>query len=306
MDTAASSRLAQTDGADIVRRHRRAVFLMAATAAMWSSAGVLTRHLERAASFEVTFWRSLFAALAVLVYLLVARGSVVNPLRATGLPGLFSGLMWSVMFTCFMVALTMTTVANTLIVMSTAPMLTAVLAWLVLREPVSGRTWVAIAAASVGLAWMFSDGLAGGHLAGMLVALAVPLASSFNFIVNRRCGGRIDLVPAVFVGGCISVMATLPFAWTSLAAGQVSAHDLAILATLGVFQLGLPCVMMVHAARHLAAPEIALLALIEVLLGPLWAWLWAGEVPAGTTLAGGAVVLAALVLNEAGRGRGVR
>jgi len=279
---------------EAARQHRRAVLLMAATATMWSSAGVVTRQLESAASFEVTFWRSLFAALCVAIYLLVERGSVLRPLRAAGLPGLFSGLMWSVMFTCFMVALTMTTVANTLIVMSTAPMLTALLAWAVLREPVSGRTWVAIAAASAGLAWMFSDGLAAGHLAGMLVALAVPLASSFNFIINRRVGSRVDLV---------SALATLPMAWPALAAGRISAHDLALLAFLGVFQLGLPCVMMVHAARRLAAPEIALLALIEVLLGPLWAWLWAGENPAGSTLAGGAVVLAALVFNEAGRWR---
>jgi drug/metabolite transporter (DMT)-like permease len=72
---------------------------------------------------------------------------------------------------------------------------------------------------------------------------------------------------------------------------------------LGFFQLGLPCMLLVIAARHLSATELALLALLEVLLGPLWAWLGAGEVPAATTVIGGTLVLAALVLNEAAAAR---
>ena len=278
--------------------HRRAIALMAGTAALWSMAGVITRQLERAASFEVTFWRSLFAALVVGLVLLVERGGLWRPLRAAGWPGLVSGVMWSVMFTCFMVALTLTTVANTLIVMSVAPILTAVLARLFLAEPIAPRTWLAIGLASLGLAWMFGDGLAGGQFTGMAVAAAVPLAASINFILNRHHGDRVDLIPAVMVGGVLSALYTLPFAWPAVRAGLISGHDLALLAVLGVFQLGLPCVLMVKAARHLAAPEIALLALIEVLLGPIWAWLGAGEVPAASTLQGGAVVLVALVWNS--------
>jgi drug/metabolite transporter (DMT)-like permease len=86
----------------------------------------------------------------------------------------------------------------------------------------------------------------------------------------------------------------LPLAWPL----QASLHDVAILAILGFFQLGLPCMLMVRASRGLSAPEISLLALLEVLLGPLWAWLGAGEVPAQETLIGGALVVAALVFNE--------
>ena len=96
---------------------------------------------------------------------------------------------------------------------------------------------------------------------------------------ERTCG-RVDLVPAVFLGGSISAAIMLP------------------LALLGVFQLGLPCMLMVIAARHLSAPEISLLALLEVVLGPLWAWLGAGEVLASGTVLGGLLVLGALVANE--------
>lgn len=274
--------------------------LMLLVTTLWSSAGVVTRQLEHAQTFEVTFWRSIFAALCVALYLLLVRRDFFRSLRALGWPGLFSGLMWSVMFSCFMIALTLTTVANTLIVMSVAPVLTALMAKLFLRErAIPARTWVAIGLASFGLAWMFGHGFQGGHVAGMLVAFGVPLASASNFIITRKFGSTIDLIPAVFVGGVISALMMLPFAWSELSAGAISAHDLSLLAALGIFQLGLPCMLMVRAARHLSAPELALLALFEVLLGPIWAWLGAGEVPAASTLTGGAVVLGALIFNEA-------
>jgi len=290
---------------DAARRstHARAIVLMIVAAALWSIAGVVTRHLsphmQAEGRFEITFWRSLFAALTVAGYFVLVRREGLRPVLATGWPGLLSGGMWAVMFIFFMIALTLTTVANTLLVMSIGPLLTAVLAWLVLRAPVPGRTWVAIGAATLGMAWMFARGggaLPGGnHVAGMLVALAVPLASAVNLVLLQKTRARVDLVPAVFLGGAVSAALMLPLALPL----QAAPRDIALLAVLGIFQLGLPCMLMVVAARHLSAPEISLLALLEVVLGPLWAWLGAGEVPAAATVGGGLLVLAALVANEA-------
>jgi len=260
---------------------------MVAAPVLWSSAGVVTRHLERAQPFEQVFWRSLFAFLFVLI---CVRKS---PFKA-GWPGLFSAAMWAVMFTAFVIALSMTTVANALIVMSVSPLLTALLSLIFLKEPISARTWIATAAAGAGIAWMSYDGLEGGHLAGMLVALLIPIAAASNLIVLRRAAAKADLVPAVMLGGLASCVLALPLALPFQATGR----DLLWLAFLGVFQLGLPCMLLVIASRTLSAPEIALLALLEVVLGPLWAWLGAGETPTSATLYGGAVVLAALVLNE--------
>jgi drug/metabolite transporter (DMT)-like permease len=111
----------------------------------------------------------------------------------------------------------------------------------------------------------------------------------------------VDLVPAVLMGGVFSAAAML--AAMALADGSLmfraGATDLLLLAGLGFFQLGLPCALMVVAMRRLSAPEVALLSLLEVVLGPLWAWWGAAERPADATLAGGALVLAALVANEA-------
>jgi drug/metabolite transporter (DMT)-like permease len=149
---------------------------------------------------------------------------------------------------------------------------------------------------------MFAGGLSiesPTSVLGMSIAFGAPLASAINFVILKKRGQSIDLVPAVFLGGLISAAIMLPFAMPFI--GQL--RDVVLLAVLGFFQLGLPCMLLVVAARHLSATELALLALLEVLLGPLWAWLGAGEVPAASTVLGGALVLGALVLNELASGR---
>jgi len=281
-------------------QRRRALLLMVVAPTLWSIAGVFTRHLDAARGFEVTFWRSLFAGLCVVAVLLRQKGGAATlaMLRDGGRAQWLSGLMWAAMFVCFMIALTRTTVANTLIMMSIAPLVTALLARVVLHQQIAPRTWAAIAAAIAGICVMFADGaagLGGQHLQGMLIAAVVPLAAAINIVAIKRAGQQVDLIPAVLLGSAISAALMLPLAWPL----QASLHDITLLAVLGVFQLGLPCMLMVVAVRHLSAPEVSLLALIEVVLGPLWTWWGASEVPAGATLAGGAVVLGALVFNEA-------
>ncbi|MFC7514984.1 DMT family transporter [Herbaspirillum sp. GCM10030257] len=283
----------------LLTTHQRALLLMIIAPTLWSIAGVITRHLDAARGFEVTFWRSLFSAMAVAIVLVGQQGvaRAANTIRSAGLTGVLSGMMWCVMFVCFMIALTKTTVANTLIVMSVAPLLTAFLAWVVLKQRIPQRTWLAIAAAFIGILWMFVNGMSnvgGQHLIGMLIGGAVPVASAVNLIILKRAGQGIDLMPAVFLGSVFSALLMLPFAWPL----EASLHDVGLLAVLGFFQLGVPCLLMVKATKSLSAPEVALLSLLEVLLGPLWAWLGAGEIPARETLLGGGVVMAALVLNE--------
>ena len=276
-----------------------ALALMVVAPVLWSTAGVLARQIQSAGAFEMAFWRSSFAATFVFCALLWLQGRKPwHTLHAAGTPGLVSGAMWAVMFTLFIVALMLTTTANVLVMSSLGPLFTAVLAYFFLREPIPARAWLAIVAASIGMAAMFGAGFEAGeprHLAGMALALTIPIAGAINLVVLRRSAAHLDLMPAVMLGALISAAVTLPFALPF----QASARDLVVLASLGVFQLGVPCMLLVLVSRTLTAPEIALLALLEVVLGPLWAWLGAGEVPAGTTLIGGAIVIAALAGNEA-------
>jgi drug/metabolite transporter (DMT)-like permease len=272
---------------------------------LWSIAGVVTRHLDAARSFEVTFWRSSFNALALAAALGVARGaSLWRDLRRAAWPVWVSGLCWTVMFTAFMVAITLTTVANVLITMSVAPLITALLARIVLKHRLAPRTWAAIAAAGAGIAWMFAQEAALSRrdaLVGTLIALCVPLAAAVNWTVLQHTGdkaaatpSRDDMLLAVLIGALLSALTTLPAALPV----QASAHDLGLLALLGVVQLALPCLLAVRVSRALPAPEIALLALLEVVFGVVWAWLGANEAPSSSALSGGSVVLGALVVNE--------
>lgn len=282
--------------------HSRAVLLMIAITLMWSIAGVVTRHLESARSFEVTFWRSFFTLLSLLVILPLFQGrAVFTRIRHAGRFLWLSGVCWSIMFTAFMLALTMTSVANVLVTMAVGPFITALVARVFIGHRIPPRTWVAIAVAGVGIAWMHGSqvslGAGAGQLAGTLVALLVPMAAAVNWTVVQRSqahGEKIDLVPAVLVGAAISSLLTLPLAFPFVA----TPHDIGLLALLGLVQLAIPCVLSVVCARVLKAPEMALLALLEIIFGILLAWAGAGEVPAASVLTGGLLVIGALVANE--------
>jgi drug/metabolite transporter (DMT)-like permease len=278
--------------------HTRAVFLMVAVTLMWSIAGVITRQLEHARSFEVTFWRSFFTVLSLLVILPFFQGrQVFGKIRHGGAALWISGVCWSVMFTAFMVALTLTSVANVLVTMAVGPFLTAIVARVFIGQRIPGRTWAAIAVAGAGISYMYGAQIEGGQIAGTLVALCVPVAGAVNWTTSQRSamhGRNVDLVPAVLVGALISSIVTLPLAMPLRASG----HDVGLLALLGLVQLAIPCALSVLCARVLKAPEIALLALLEVIFGILLAWIGADEVPGRTVLTGGALVVGALIANE--------
>lgn len=282
--------------------HRRAVLLMVAVTLMWSIAGVVTRHLEAARSFEVTFWRSLFNGIALIVLLSMLRGptTLAGSIRNGGRVLWWSGLCWAVMYTAFMLALTLTTVANVLVTMAIAPLLTALVARFALGQRLATRTWAAIAVAGIGIAWMYAREVSGSdarHLLGTAVALAVPIASAVNWVLiqHNRGAAQQDMLPAVLIGALLSALVTLPLALPL----DASVRDLGLLALLGVVQLAIPCLIAVTVARSLTAPEISLLALLEVVFGVAWAWLGANEAPSMHVLGGGLLVLAALATNEA-------
>jgi drug/metabolite transporter (DMT)-like permease len=283
--------------------HRQAVRVMVMAALMWSMAGVVSRHLEYARGWEVTFWRSAFNALALLVLLPWLRGprALWQAVRGGGRALWLSGACWAVMFTAFMLALTLTTVANVLVTLSLGPLFTALASRLLLGHRLATRTWAAIAAAGLGVAWMYGHQVSTGdarQLLGTAVALAVPVAAAVNWTLLHHLKSHEsppDMLAAVLVGALISAALTAPLAWPFAA----SSRDLSLLALLGVVQLAIPCLMAVSAARVLSGPEISLLGLLEVVFGVLWAWLGAGEAPSIHVVGGGLVVLGALVANEA-------
>ena len=275
--------------------------MMVGITALWSIAGVVTRHLEQARSFEVTFWRSFFTVLSLLVILPLWQGRGVLFRMPWRSPYFWlSGVCWSVMFTAFMLALMLTAVANVLITMALGPLLTALITRIFLGYRLPLRTWGAIVLAGVGISWMYGSQLSLGapnFLLGSAVALCVPIAGAVQWTLVQKShaeGLDLDLVPSVLLGAVFSALFTLPLAWPF----QASAHDVGLLAMLGLFQLAIPCALSVVCARVLKAPEVSLLALLEIVFGIALAWWGANEAPQPSVLLGGALVLGALVLNE--------
>ncbi|WP_396268175.1 DMT family transporter [Ideonella sp.] len=276
---------------------------------LWSIAGVVTRHLDSAAAFEVTFWRSASNALALVFLLSWLQGPAAlwHGLRNGGAVLWASGACWTVMFTAFMVALTMTSVAHVLITMALAPLFTALMARAWLGQRLPARTWWAIGVAGLGITGMFANEVLNGRpqdLWGMAVALSVPVAGAAMWTLlqhhakprpaEQGSDAPTDMSTAILIGAVASALLTLPLAWPL----KASAHDIGLLAFLGVVQLAIPCVLAVKAGKVLKAPEAALLGLLEVIMGVAWTWLGASEAPSLPVLLGGALVLLALASNE--------
>lgn len=297
--------------------HSRATLTMLLVTFLWSIAGVVTRHLDSAAAFEVTFWRSASNAVALVLLLSWLQGPAAlwHGLRHGGAVLWASGACWTVMFTAFMVALTMTSVAHVLITMALAPLFTALMARALLGQRLPARTWWAIAVAGVGITGMFANEVLKGRpqdLWGMAVALTVPMAGATMWtLLQHHAKGQgsagagtptADMTSAVLIGAVASALLTLPLA-VPLSA---SAHDIGLLAFLGVAQLAIPCVLAVKAGKVLKAPEAALLGLLEVIMGVVWTWWGANESPSLPVLLGGGLVLLALASNEIVALRGTR
>ena len=269
----------------------------------WSTGGLFVRLLSFADAWEIVFWRSVFMALFVAAALaLMHRDGMPRAVRAVGWPGLLSGAFLAGQFFLFIASITRTTVANTFVLMSVSPFLAALAARAFLHERVPARTWIAMGVAFSGIVVMFSDSLDTGRLAGNLLAIGVSVLFALNVTVLRKVHAQVDMLPTVMIAGVLSIAIALPPALPF----EASARDLAILAAMGCVQLGTGCLLLVAASKRLTATEIGLLALLEPILGPIWVWVLLGENPGRLALAGGAIVLSAVLANEvyaAWRGR---
>jgi drug/metabolite transporter (DMT)-like permease len=150
-------------------------------------------------------------------------------------------------------------------------------------------------AAFAGIVVMFSDSLDTGRFAGNLLAIGVSVLFALNVTVLRKVHAHVDMLPTVMIAGLLSIAV----AWPVALPFEASARDLGVLAVMGCVQLGAGCLLMVAASKHLSATELGLLALLEPILGPVWVWVLLGEHPGRLALAGGAIVLTAVIANEA-------
>ena len=275
----------------------RGVVLVLMAGVFWSSMGLGIRGIEVANVWQILFYRSW--ALAAFLFVLITYRSGYKPIatiRRAGVASVIGGMGLVIAFAGGIYAIQTTTVANAMFLFAAAPFLAAALGWIVLRESVRKATWVAMIFALAGITVMVVNGVSAGRLGGNLSAIGS--ASGFAiFTIALRWGKLEDMLPAVFLGGVFAIIVSGGVCHIGGYGFDVPGNDIAIALSLGVFQVGLGLAVFTIGSKVVPAAELALLSMTEVLLGPLWVWLFIGETVSLYTLIGGFILMLALVGN---------
>jgi drug/metabolite transporter (DMT)-like permease len=247
----------------------------------------MLRNIESASGWQILFYRGLaFSFMLGLVLLFKYRWSTVNAFKAIGRPGLWAALALGLGSVCYVFAILLTTVANAVFIIGAAPLATAFTAWLILGEKTSRFGIAAMLVSLTGIALMFADGLIEGRWLGNVAALVV-VVSFVIFLLVLRSRQQVDMLPATCLAGLVMAGMGGLFAENLV----ISNHDLVIALLMGTIQFGIGFYCFTIATRYILASEVALFALTESILGPIWVWIGVGEQPSLLTLTGSGIVL---------------
>tara|TARA_Y100001947_G_scaffold82112_2_gene69794 strand:- start:171 stop:1088 length:918 start_codon:yes stop_codon:yes gene_type:complete len=277
---------------------RRGLVFVFMAGVLWSTVGLGIRMIDEATVWQILLYRSISLSLflATVIYLR-SGGNLIKVVKAAGLPGCIAGLALVGAYSGGIYGIQSTSVANAMLLFASAPFMAAILGWIFLREIVRKATWVAILFAILGIGIMVQDKTEGGvALLGNLAALGSAFGFAV-FTVALRWGRSGDMLPAVFLSGIFAIFITSSICLLSGLSFQISVNDTSISMGMGVFQVGAGLVLYTLGSKTLPAAELTLLSLAEVLLGPLWVYLFLNEVATLNTLLGGLVLLLAIAGN---------
>ena len=276
---------------------RRGQLFVVLAAILWETAGVVQRELTVDTATQLA-GRAVFAFLALAGFVaLSSRGRPIAAFRAIGVAGLAVAATTAVASGMFILALNHATVANVLFLQAASPVAAALLAWFAFRESITRRTAFAMVVALAGVALMVGGPGSGGAL-GVIASLVMTVAFAISIVIVRH-RRDVSMVPAVCLAQVLVVVVAAPFSHP----GSGTGRDLLLLTLLGLGQMGLGFAFVTMGARLLPASEVALITLLEIVLGPLWVWISISERPAATAVAGGCVVILAVLLQATEKAR---
>ena len=247
--------------------------------------GFIVRSFEQSTVWEILFLRSFFFLLALSVFLIsIYKKNTFKIIKESGYPAILGG---------FVIAMTNTTVANVVFIISTQTMFLAIFGYFYLKEKVSLIGSSSIFLAMSGIIIMVGDSISTGSLFGNLVALAIPINFAIYVMIIRK-NSKVDMVPAMFYSGIFSLI----YGYFLAESFDFSRHDIFMGFLLGVPQLALGFICITIGSRTTASATVGLLMLMETLCGPLWVWLFLNEIPPLSVFIGGAVIISAIVLKS--------
>ncbi len=256
--------------------------------------GFIIRSFEEASIWQILFLRSFFFLLALIAFLFVTyKKNTFNIIKDSGLPGLLGGFVLSFSFVAFVVAMSNTTVANVVFIISTQTMFLAIFGYFYLKEKVSLIGLISILLAMCGIIIMVGDSISGGSLFGNIVALAIPINFAILVMIIRK-NTKVDMVPAIFYSGIFSLI----YGFFLAESFEFTKHDLWMGFLLGVPQLAVSFICITIGSRTVESATVGILMLMETLCAPLWVWLFLNEIPPISVFIGGAVIISAIILKS--------
>ncbi len=277
----------------VISQHLKGVIITALGVLIISPDGLLTRLIDTD-HWTLIFWRALFLSFGMwMLASAVHPRSTWRSYREMGRPGLLMVVLYAFGTVSFITAITHTSVANTLIILSTTPLFAALIGLVLFREIIELRTWCAILLVAVGVYVISSEsGEQGASLFGDVAAMsgAFFLAAGFS-VVRRRPG--ISVFPVISCSGLITALAIFPLAQPL----SITQQDMGYLIVMGVYMLPIATALMYIGPKYMPASEVGLMLLLESVLGPIWVWLVLDELPGTRTLIGGAIILSTLAIN---------
>ena len=256
--------------------------------------GFVIRSFEEASVWQILLLRSFFFMLALIGFLAVTyKKNTINILKKAGIPAVFGGLVMSFSFISFVVAMTNTSVANVVFIISTQTMFLAIFGYFYLKEKVSLVSFISILLAMSGITVMVGDSLSSGSFFGNLVALAIPINFSILVMIIRK-NKNLDMVPAIFYSGIFSVIYGLILSESFM----FTSHDILMGFFLGVPQLAFGFISITIGSRSTSSATIGLLMLTETICAPIWVLLFLNEIPPVSTLIGGFIIILAIIIKS--------
>ena len=268
--------------------------LLAFIAVMLITPDSIFIRLSNIETWGMLFYRGAIPFVVVLIGLIFFyKNNLLKALVGIGYPGIFYVISFSICNITFIISIQNTNVANTLVMIAMAPMLSAILGSIFLKEVPDQKTWIAIIITLVSVTYIFYDSIEMGNFYGDLFGLITAFGLACNAVIARYAKNR-DLVPSAVIGKlCVAV-----FALFFVDSFSLVGTDLVIVPLMCVMCVAIPFVLVTIAPRFIPAEEVNLFFLLETIIGPFWVWMVIKEQPSIETIQGGTIIILTIAIHS--------
>ena len=268
--------------------------LLAFIAVMLITPDSIFIRLSNIETWGMLFYRGAIPFFVVLIGLIIFyKNNLFKALIGIGYPGIFYVLSFSICNITFIISIQNTNVANTLVMIAMAPMISAILGSIFLKEIPDRKTWIAIIVTLFAVTYIFQDSIEMGNFYGDLFGIITAFGLACNAVIARYAKDR-DLVPSAVIGKlCVAI-----FAFFFVDSFALIERDIIIVPLMCVMCVAIPFVLVTIAPRFIPAEEVNLFFLLETIIGPIWVWLIINEQPSIQTIQGGLIIISTIAIHS--------